>query len=631
MEYTPSAGQMANFSGMFAPGAALLDAKGQYSSMGPKDQPFSEAFSNPPNPSFLENIESGGLGGYGMAGAQALGVLGDATYAAPFIGAAAGPTIGSLLKFPAAIAAVAKTISSAGKGGITSLKVQKAQDLINQGKATAGTQEATQKMVTPTNVEKGKIIDVRKNLNSSFDDPDLANFKAQTIHDVKTLKSGKISDSESNIGTGTALSYDPAVTVKSNGVPIELKVNQKARDSIASKTKPKFPMASVRGIYDDLDIFEPDLTLGFNPMKQNVFVDSQGYGVKSIINGKASIVDNDVLVKLDNPNSFRTINEGGNEIKLYNDIEYYGADNLPKTNNPSQVNVIDADKGILALDKTSKIKRAKQMGFRTDEPVYHGTHSKDLDAFDDKFIGNRDDGFFGRGHYFTSESGEASYYGPNVGEYFTRGKLLDLSQTKQNSNYELMDKDYFKFWTKELDKIDMLDEPTKKGLKTINKIDDYVDNNVKFIKGSDNKGNDGIAAYVKNPSQYGQDKIYSNFGLADKEKAIKSLKNNIIDETRFKSDLKRIFPDLDNTLFSLSDYIRVGGKGADELSNQAKKAGYDGIKVGDETVIFDPKNIRRTDAEFDPKKTESPNLQSSLGKPPTGIEALSYSDRTVLS
>tara|TARA_R110001632_G_scaffold117638_1_gene229758 strand:+ start:5087 stop:6682 length:1596 start_codon:yes stop_codon:yes gene_type:complete len=349
MEYTPSAGQMANFSGMFAPGAALLDAKGQYSSMGPKDQPFSEAFSNPPNLSILENIESGGLGGYGMAGAQALGVLGDATYAAPFIGAAAGPTIGSLLKFPAAMAAVAKTISSAGKGGITSLKVQKAQDLINQGKATAGTQEATQKMVTPTNVEKGKIIDVRKNLNSSFDDPDLAKFKAQTIHDVKTLKSGKISDSESNIGTGTALSYDPAVTVKSNGVPIELKVNQKARDSIASKTKPKFPMASVRGIYDDLDIFEPDLTLGFNPMKQNVFVDPQGYGVKSIINGKASIVDNDVLVKLDNPNSFRTINEGGNEIKLYDDIEYYGADNLPKTNNPSQVNVIDADKGIAAL------------------------------------------------------------------------------------------------------------------------------------------------------------------------------------------------------------------------------------------------------------------------------------------
>ena len=398
-QFTPSAGQVANVLGMFAPGAASLEATGQYSSMGPYDQPYNEAFSNPPNPSIPENIERGGFGGYGMAGLQALGVLGDATYAAsPVIGA----TLGTALKFPAALATVAK--------------------------------------------------------------------------------------------------------------------------------------AAVKG------------------------------------------------------------------------------------------------KGILPLDKTGRLQRAKDMGFRTDEPVYHGTHSKDIDAFDDKFIGNRDEGFFGRGHYFTSESGEASYYGPNVGEYYTRGKLLDLSQTKKNSNYELMDKDYFKFWTKELDKIDMLDEPTKKGLKTINKIDDYVDNNVKFIKGSDNRGNDGIAAYVKSPSQYGQEKIYSNFGLADKETAIKSLKNNIIDETQYKSDLKRIFPNTDNILYSLSDYIRVGGKGADELSKQAKKAGYDGIKVGDETVIFDPKNIRSKDAEFDPKKTESPNLQSSLGKPPTGgIRALSYSDKTQLA
>ena len=312
-----------------------------------------------------------------------------------------------------------------------------------------------------------------------------------------------------------------------------------------------------------------------------------------------------------------------------------------------------AGKGIESLVEISpKIKRAKEMGFRTDEPVYHGTHSKDLDAFDDKFIGNRDDGFFGRGHYFTSESGEASYYGPNVGEYFTRGKLLDLSQTKQNSNYELMDKDYFKFWTKELDKIDMLDEPTKKGLKTINKIDDYVEKNVKVMKGQNSNGTTGFTASVKHPTREPYvfedakgvkrsidetlDSPTFNRGdgvefHATKEKAIKSLKNRIIYEAETFSELKKVFPDLDNTLFSLSDYIRVGGKGADELSKQAKKAGYDGIKVGDETVIFDPKNIRRTDAEFDPKKTESPNLQSSLGKPPTGIEALSYSDRTVLS
>jgi hypothetical protein len=143
-----------------------------------------------------------------------------------------------------------------------------------------------------------------------------------------------------------------------------------------------------------------------------------------------------------------------------------------------------ARQGIASLDESSRIQRAKDMGFRTDEPVYHGTHSKDINEFNDKFIGNRDEGFFGKGHYFTSGSGEASYYGPNVGEYFTRGKLLDLSQTTKNSNFEMLDKDYFKFWTKELDKIDMLDEPTKKGLKTINKIDDYCGQQCKSHEGA---------------------------------------------------------------------------------------------------------------------------------------------------
>jgi len=290
--------------------------------------------------------------------------------------------------------------------------------------------------------------------------------------------------------------------------------------------------------------------------------------------------------------------------------------------------------GIASLDESSKIQRAKDMGFRTDEPVYHGTHSKEINEFNDKFIGNRDEGFFGKGHYFTSGSGEASYYGPNVGEYFTRGKLLDLSQTTKNSNFEMLDKDYFKFWTKELDKIDMLDEPTKKGLKTINKIDDYVEKNVKVMKGLNSNGTTGFTASVKHPTRepyvfkdaQGKKRCIDEtldtplFNRGDgvefhetKEKAIKALKNRILYEAEMFSELKKVFPDTDNILYSLSDYIRVGGKGAEELTKQAKKAGYDGIKVGDETVIFDPKNIRLTKAKFDPSKSDSANLLAGVG------------------
>ena len=349
----PTPAQSAYMASFLAPGSSIPDVSGNYPSFPSSEVDLIDAFSGDPMPSMQENIREGD---YFDASMQGLGMLGDALYATPVV----GPVLGAVAGTPM------KAVSGVGRGIASLNKVQRAQDLINQGKASAGTQQATQKMVAPTNIEQGKIIDVRKNLNSSFDDPELGNFKAQTIHDVKTLKSGKISDSESNIGTGTALSYDPAVTVKSNGVPIELKVNQKARDSIASKTKPKFPMASVRGIYDELDIFDPDITLGFNPMKQNVFVDSQGYGVKAIKNGKASIVDNDVLVKLDNPNDFRIITDAdGNEVKLFDDIEYYDSNTIPKTKNPSETKVLDAEpKDMMFLHNTSeeKIKRFDALG-----------------------------------------------------------------------------------------------------------------------------------------------------------------------------------------------------------------------------------------------------------------------------
>jgi hypothetical protein len=104
-------------------------------------------------------------------------------------------------------------------------------------------------------------------------------------------------------------------------------------------------------MYDDLDIFDPDITLGFNPMRQNVFIDAQGYGVKAIKNGKATVVDNDVLVKLDNPENFKIVEDAtGNQVKLFDDIEYYNVGNLPKTNNPSDVKVVKKNfEGIEAL------------------------------------------------------------------------------------------------------------------------------------------------------------------------------------------------------------------------------------------------------------------------------------------
>ena len=115
-----------------------------------------------------------------------------------------------------------------------------------------------------------------------------------------------------------------------------------------------------------------------------------------------------------------------------------------------------------------------------------------------------------------------------------------------------------------------------------------------------------------------------------KEKAIKALKNRILYEAEMFSELKKVFPDTDNILYSLSDYIRVGGKGAEELTKQAKKAGYDGIKVGDETVIFDPKNIRLTKAKFDPTKSDSSKLMAGIALPATAAGAMTMQEEVDL-
>ena len=112
-QYTPSAGQLANFGGMLLPMAGTADASGEYPTLPSYDQPLGEAFSGEAYPSMAENIERGGFGGNFDASMQGLGVAGDALYAMPIIGPVVGPTLGTALKATGAagkgIAALART------------------------------------------------------------------------------------------------------------------------------------------------------------------------------------------------------------------------------------------------------------------------------------------------------------------------------------------------------------------------------------------------------------------------------------------------------------------------------------------------------------------------------------------
>jgi predicted ABC-type ATPase len=87
--------QAAYFASQLLPGAATLDATGNMPGMPSSDADLIDIFGAENNPSFLENVRQGKILDPAL---QALGVLGDATYAIPAIGA----TLGTALKFPRA-------------------------------------------------------------------------------------------------------------------------------------------------------------------------------------------------------------------------------------------------------------------------------------------------------------------------------------------------------------------------------------------------------------------------------------------------------------------------------------------------------------------------------------------------
>jgi hypothetical protein len=88
----------------------------------------------------------------------------------------------------------------------------------------------------------------------------------------------------------------------------------------------------------------------------------------------------------------------------------------------------------LPMDLYSRMARAKEMGFDTERPVYHGTDQA-FESFDDMAKpGNAAMGH-SRGAYFTDSEKFASDYGPNVGQYFVKdGKMLDLPKFSNASD-----------------------------------------------------------------------------------------------------------------------------------------------------------------------------------------------------
>jgi len=239
----------------------------------------------------------------------------------------------------------------------------------------------------------------------------------------------------------------------------------------------------------------------------------------------------------------------------------------------------------LDMSKEARMARAKEQGFDVDTTYYHGTNA-DFDEFDPSRVGDRITSL-GRGHYFTPNKSTADEYGRNIIEARLSGKnILDWQNIRPEQRglieSKLMevvpDSRIAGFGKKRYEVIPANDE----GAKRLKELQEKT------------KGNYHHDARAQTLTD---DDIIKNYdGLIDEIGA-----NDDVVEWREGGSLADASGE---NLMSLMNEYRP------EL---ARELGYDGARFGDQIAIFDPKNIRSTNAAFDPDKKDSSNLLASIG------------------
>jgi len=241
----------------------------------------------------------------------------------------------------------------------------------------------------------------------------------------------------------------------------------------------------------------------------------------------------------------------------------------------------------LAPDNTA-MDRARAMGFDVDNPVYHGTN---WDFLEFNRVGEKANAL-GLGHYTTPNPKKADMYGDRVMPLLTKndgvldwGNLSDAQRKEISANLK-----------------DRVPHEDMAGYAPLSK---------KQFPKTDNGTSEAKAFFrekQKETSNYFHDRA----------------KPNIVD-------------DGENWAIEWRDPTNMDGANNQDLLNlsqrfdpdMANALGYKGAKFGDETAIYDPKNIRSRFAAFDPFNRESSNLlaQSAKLAPTTALGAYMYNEK----
>ena len=251
-------------------------------------------------------------------------------------------------------------------------------------------------------------------------------------------------------------------------------------------------------------------------------------------------------------------------------------------------------RGAKALDMSqeARMARARGMGFDVDRPVYHGT-DRTIDAFDPAQIGSSQDNrlFGGRGFYFSTDKRSAGMYGDNVIEARGRlGNTLDLTNEKPLA--ELLP--------------DAVEPRTGKTLGAL--LDDYN-------KSATNLRIEDVSVKEVRPGFF---EVQWKVGGEWKMKQ----PNPLVSRVELSDDPSGYAFARQQELPPDPRQITTSHIDPAELTRAAQSAGFGSIRApasigtaGDEIVIFDPRNIRSTQAAFDPARADSADLLASRAAP----------------
>ncbi len=255
-------------------------------------------------------------------------------------------------------------------------------------------------------------------------------------------------------------------------------------------------------------------------------------------------------------------------------------------------------------DEAAKLKRAKDQGFG-EETFYHGT-AADIKEFDNSKIGTvTDDGWFGRGHYFSPSSKYSEEFIPdglvydaymeNIknggGRKFAKGGNVIPVKLRAQNQYDWRANEI---------------ESEGRGMANAN-ADQRQHKTDELIKA----GYSGVDVF--------DDKV-----MLGEDETLSPEQFKLIQDYYAKNHSSTGLPPAWLKKETVEKTLRVGANkdayvktyGEDFVSKLPIK------RILKERMVFDPKNIRSVNAKFDPSKTDSSNLLSSILTGGVGLSVL---------